>query len=89
MFPGRNFMLLSATETELPELVNLFMMELLKTERHNPSRSENIGRLIQSYSAYLVHGVSRDDTITAKHFLLRLGVINVTGLQLFLRCLYA
>ena len=53
--------------TELPELVTLFMTELLKTERHSPSRSENIGSLIQSYSSYLVHGVSRGDTITAKH----------------------
>ena len=58
--------------TELPELVTLFMTELLKTERHSPSRSENIGSLIQSYSSYLVHGVSRGDTITAKHFLLAL-----------------
>ena len=58
--------------TELPELVNLFMTELLKTERHSPSRSDNIGSLIQSYSSYLVHGVSRGDTITAKHFLLAL-----------------
>ena len=89
MFMGRNFMLLSTTETELPELVNLFMMELLKTERHKSSRSEDIGRLIQSYSAYLVHGVIKDDTITAKHFLLGLGVNNVTGFQLFLRCLFA
>ena len=75
--------------SELPELVTLFMTELLKTERHSPSRSENIGRLIQSYSADLVHGGSRDDTITAKHFLLALGVHNITGLQLFLRCLFA
>ena len=58
MFTGRYLMLLSTTETELPELVKLFMTELLKIERHNPSRTENIGRLIQSYSAYLVHGVS-------------------------------
>ena len=65
------------------------MTEFFKTERHSPRRSENIGRLIQSYSADLVHGVSRSDTITAKHFLLALGVHNITGLQLFLRCLFA
>ena len=75
--------------TELPELVTLFMTEVFKTERHSPSRSENTGGLIQSYSADLVHGVSRSDTITAKHFLLALGVHNITGLQLFLRCLFA
>ena len=75
--------------TKLPELVTLFMTELLKTERHSPSRSENIGNLIQSYSSDLVHGVSRGDTIAAKHFLLAVGVQNITGLQLFLRCLSA
>ena len=89
MFTGRYFVLLSTTETELPELVNLFMTELIKTERHNPSRSGNIGRSILSYSAYLVHGVSRGDTITSKRFLLGLGVNNIIGLQLFLRCLFA
>ena len=36
----------SILETELPELATLFMMELFKTERHNPSISEDIGRLI-------------------------------------------
>ena len=75
--------------TELPELVTLFMTEFFKTERHSPSRSENIGRLIQSYSADLVHAVSRSDTIKAKHFLLALGVHNIIGLQLFLRSLFA
>ena len=75
--------------TKLPELVTLFMTELLKTERHSPSRSENIGNLIQSYSSDLVHGVSRGDTIAAKHFLLAVGVQNITGLQLFLRRLSA
>ena len=74
---------LSTTRTELPELVTLFMTEFLKTEIQNPSRSENIGRLIQSYSADLVYGVSRGDTITAKHFLLAPGAHKITGLQLF------
>ena len=32
--------------TELLELVTLFMTELLKTERHSPSRSQDIRRLI-------------------------------------------
>ena len=81
MFMERYFTLLSTTETKLPELVTLLVTELLKIKRHNPSRSENIGRLIHSYSADLVHGVSRGDTITAKHFLLGLGVHNITGLQ--------
>ena len=36
---------LSTAKTELPQLA-----ELLKTESHNPSRSENIGRLIQVHN---------------------------------------
>ena len=64
------------------------MMKLFKIERHNPSRSDNIGRLIQSYSADLQHGVSSGDTITAKHFLLAVGVPYITSLQLFLKFLF-
>ena len=75
--------------TELPKLVTLFLTEFFKTERHSPSRSENIGRLTQSYSVDLVHGVNRSDTIKARHFLLAVGVHNIAGLQLFLRCLFA
>ena len=75
---------LSTTETELPELVTLFMTELLKTKSHNPSRSGNIRRLIQSYSADLVHGVRRGDTIAIKHFVFALGVHIITGLLFFL-----
>ena len=60
-----------------------------KFERHNPSRSDNIGRLIQPYSADLKYGVSRGDTITTKHFLLAVGVHYITSLQLFLKCLFA
>ena len=78
---------LSISETELPELVTLFMTELLKTKRHNFSWSENIRRLMRSYSTDLVQGVSRGDTITTKYFLLTLGVYSITSLPLFLRCL--
>ena len=77
----------STTETDLPELLTFFMMGLFKKERRNPSRSENIGRLIRSYSADLVHGVSRGNTVSAKNFLLALGVHYITGLHLFLKCL--
>ena len=68
--------------TELLELVTLLMKELVKTERHNPSRSENIRRLIQSIWTDLVYGVSREDMISAKHFLLAL-VHNIKDLLLF------
>ena len=35
--------------------------------------------LIQSYSSDLVYGVTRGKVITAKHFLLGLGLHDVTG----------
>ena len=41
--------------------------------------SVNVNRLVDSYSAGLIHGVSRGDFITQKHFLLGLGLHNLTG----------
>ena len=67
--------------------MTLFVIEFLKTKRHNPCRSENI-RSMQSYSTDLVHGVRRGDTIITKHFLLALGVNNIAGLQIFLKGLF-
>lgn len=43
---------------------------------------------MQSYSTDLVHGVRRGDTIITKHFLLALGVNNITSLQIFLKGLF-
>ena len=43
---------------------------------------------MQSYSTDLVHSVRKGDTIIAKHFLLALGVNDITGLQVFLKGLF-
>ena len=70
----------STSEKNVPESVYLFLKELLKSEKHSVSRSENIARVVESYAAYLVHGVSRREIMTSKHFLLGLGFHNITGL---------
>ena len=44
----------------------------------HPNR-DMANRLIQSYPSDLIHGVTRGKTITAKHFLLGLGLHNLTG----------
>ena len=35
---------------------------------------------MESYAAKLVHGFSKGEIMTSKHFLLGLGIHNVTGL---------
>ena len=62
-----------------PESLTLFLNHLLRSEKHKLTRSENIFRLIDSYSADLIHGVTKGDVITAKHFLLALGLHSQTG----------
>ena len=49
----------------------------MKSKNH-PNRG-TANRLIQSYSSGLIHGVTRGKTIAAKHFLLGLGLHNITG----------
>ena len=68
------------SERNIPESVHLFLTELLKSDKHSFSRSENITRVVESYAADLVHVVSRGEIITSKHFLLGLGIHNITGL---------
>ena len=62
-----------------PELVITFFTQLLKDKEHSALRSSNIQRLIDSFAADMFHGVTRGKTITAKHFLLALGLHNLTG----------
>ena len=51
----------------------------MKDKEHSALRSSNIQRLIDSFAADMIHGVTRGKTITAKHFLLPLGLHNLTG----------
>ena len=56
-----------------------FLQNLLKERDHSVWRSKSIPKLIDSYDADLVFGVTRGKVITAKHFLLALGLHNLTG----------
>ena len=70
---------LTADERAPPEALITFLTHLLRSDKHTVTRSENIRRLIDSYAADLIHGVTRGETITAKHFLLALGLHSQTG----------
>ena len=41
--------------------------------------SESVDQLMQSYASDLIYGVTRGNVITAKHFILGLGLHNITG----------
>lgn len=68
---------LSADERKPPESVRSFFETVLK----QPGRCQNtnVSRLVDSYSQDLVHGVTKGKTIMEKHFLIGLGVHNLTG----------
>ena len=67
----------SSDSRQPPESVLEFLSCLLQNKDH-PNR-EVVNHLIQSYAADLVHGVSCGRFITSKHFLLGLGLHNITG----------
>ena len=58
---------LTAEENEPPPNVASFLRHLLSDGKHSTSASDNLSRLIDSFGADLVHGVSRGKVITAKH----------------------
>ena len=68
---------LTSSAREPPPSVDAFLRNLLTTKEHSGSDTAN--RLIKSYSADLVHGVTKGKFITSKHFLLGLGLHNITG----------
>lgn len=66
------------TENRLPPAsITLFLTNLLKSS--DESQTEKVSRLVESYSADFIHGVSKGACITKKHFLLALGLHNLTG----------
>ena len=68
---------MTSNERNPPKSVTDFLKYLLKPEKH--SVSGNVNRLIDSYAADMVYGVTKGKTIPAKHFLLALGLHNITG----------
>ena len=68
------------SERNIPKSVHLYLKELLKSEKYSVCRKENIERVVESYAADLVPGVSTGEIMTSKHFLLGLGIHNITSL---------
>ena len=68
---------LTSEAMQPPQSLVLFLGQLLKANDH--SESNTVKRLVESYSSDLIHGVTRGKVITAKHFLLGLGLHNITG----------
>ena len=55
----------------------LFLTTMLKSPKH--AVTDRIRRLVKSYSADFVHGVTNGQVLTAKQYLLGLGLHNLTG----------
>ena len=69
-----------------PESVTSLLTQLLRNKDH-PNR-EALTRLIESYTSNLIHDVTRGKVITTKHFLLGLGLHNITGQRLPIQILH-
>ena len=68
---------LTSENRQLPASLSLFFQTLL-----NPNKSdetESISRLRDSYSQDFIHAVTKGKTLTEKHFLMALGIHNLTG----------
>ena len=68
---------LNSDARQPPANLASFLGCLLKSKEH-PNRA-TASKLIQSYSSDLIFGVTRGKCITSKHFLLGLGLHNLTG----------
>ena len=66
-------------ETNFPVNLSEFLTNLLKSK--DRANSEVIKRLVHSYGSDLIHGVTRGKVATLKHFLIGLGLHNITGLK--------
>ena len=68
---------LTSEAMQPPQSLVLFLSQLLKANQHFESYA--VKRLVESYSSDLIHGVTRGKVLTAKHFVLSLGLHNITG----------
>ena len=65
-----------------PTSVELFLSCVLKdneVSKRQKGNTENLSRLIDSFTADLVNAVSKGKIITPKHYLVGLGIHNMTG----------
>ena len=66
------------TENRLPPAsITLFLTNLLRLK--HDVQTVKVNRLVDSYSTDFIHGVSKGACITKKHFLVALGLHNLTG----------
>ena len=56
-----------------------FLATLLYSKKHSVTRGESLFRLTESHAADIIHSVTGVNAITAKHFLLALGLHSLTG----------
>ena len=64
----------------IPSSLINFLNILLKSTNH--PNSEKVSRMVTSFSQDLIHGISRGRVVTLKHFLLGLGLHNITDQKL-------
>jgi len=70
---------LSMNIRQPPDSVYTFLNSLMKFETKHSGLSTNQKRLVDSYAYDFVHGVKRGKILQKKHFLLGLGIHNLTG----------
>ena len=70
---------LTSNDQKMPQSLKLFMDKLLTSPGHD---SEIVERLSLSYTRDLIHGVTRGKAISLKHFLVGMGLHNITGQKL-------
>ena len=76
---------LKERNNEIPKSVLTFLENVLKTPGH--ACSEKVQHYILSYSSDLIHGVTLGKVLTLKHFLLGVGLHNITGQKITIRIL--
>lgn len=73
---------------ELPDSVKTFLTSLLYDGKKQIESLENIPRLVESFAADFIHSISQGKVITPKHYLIGLGVHNMTGQKLPIQILH-
>ena len=69
---------ISEEEKSLPDSVTDFLTNLMKSV-HGHNLSDSSKRLVSSYSSDLISAISGGKVVTLKHFLLGVGLHNITG----------
>ncbi len=76
---------LSSSERNPPPSATSFFTHLLKSKGNNITNRTK--RLVDSYTADMIHGVTRGKVITLKHFFIGVGLHNLTGLKMPIKIL--